>query len=381
MGINNDGVISGTFRIGGSGGIPRGFLRSADGAYTAIDVPGVGTEYVNGINNLGRVVGYFPDPGQLRSVGFVRNPDGAFATIQPLGARDTYPMAINDTGQITGYYFDASHHGFVAAPVAGGNEPVIRAARGVMSASAFGGFDSIASGTWIEIYGQNFSTTTRQWRLSDFSGDTAPLSLDGVSVRIDGRPAFVSYISPGQINIQAPAGLSPGTMAPVTVVSSGRTSIPYSITVKNVQPGLLSISSLNGTVRYVAALFPDNVTYVLPPSPNVPVPSRRARAGDTVTFYGIGFGPVEPDVPPGQVARGLSVLSNFALLSDIRFNLVPAKITYAGLSPGSVGLYQFNVEVPDGVLAPGQMFDDGVRVIFRFGDVLLTQTLYTAIER
>ena len=158
-------------------------------------------------------------------------------------------------------------------------------------------------------------------------------------------------------------------------------SIPYSIPVKNVEPGLLSIPSLNGTIHYVAALLPDNVTYVLPPGANFPVPSRPARAGDIVTFYGIGFGPLAPDVPPGQIARGLSVLPGFQTLSEIRFNLVPAKVHDAGLSPGSVGLYQFNVEVPEGVLAPGQMLDNGVRVSFRFNDVPLPQALSTSIER
>jgi len=48
-------------------------------------------------------------------------------------------------------------------------------------------------------------------------------------------------------------------------------------------------------------------------------------------------------------------------------------VNYAGLSPDSVGLYQFNVVVPN-VAA-----NDLTPVTFTLGGVAGTQTLYTAI--
>jgi hypothetical protein len=61
-----------------------------------------------------------------------------------------------------------------------------------------------ASATWVSIFGTNLSESTRAWQSSDFVGGLLPTSLDGVSVTIDGVPAYVEYISPTQINVLAP---------------------------------------------------------------------------------------------------------------------------------------------------------------------------------
>ncbi|PYT36269.1 MAG: hypothetical protein DMG58_00145 [Acidobacteria bacterium] len=45
--------------------------------------------------------------------------------------------------------------------------------------------------TWISILGTNLSATTRSWNLSDVVGDNLPTVLDGVSVRINGKPAYI----------------------------------------------------------------------------------------------------------------------------------------------------------------------------------------------
>jgi len=70
---------------------------------------------------------------------------------------------------------------------------------------------------------------------------------------------------------------------------------------------------------------------------------RPARAGDVITLYGIGFGPVTPAVAAGTIASGTTaVRGNVA----VQFGSTPATIQYAGMAPGFVGLYQFNVTVP-----------------------------------
>jgi len=367
-GINNQGEIAGTYVMGGPGGIARGFLRGADGSYSTIEVPGIEGSQVTGVNNNRQVTGNFGGHG------FVRNADGGYATFDVLGARETYPSGINDSGQVAGYYYavDGGYHGFLAVPQAGDGRPAIRSARGVMSASGFGGFDAAAPGSWIEIFGQNLAAAPRQWQSSDFSGDTAPTSFEGVSVRINGRPAYVSYISPGQVNAQVPSTVLPGA-AQVTVTSGGVTSSAYSLPVNAIQPGLLEIRSFNNPARFAAALFPDNATFVLPPAAGIALPARRARAGETITLFGIGFGPVTPDVPAGQIAAQLNRLQG---TFQIFFNGVRAEVAYAGLAPGTVGLYQFNLVVPAGI----QPADDQVMVTFQLNGVSGTQKLYTAIE-
>lgn len=135
---------------------------------------------------------------------------------------------------------------------------------GVVSSEAFGGSTSIAPGTWIEIYGSTFSTTTRQWTGADFEGSTAPVSLDGTTVTVGGRAAYIDYISPGQVNAQVPFNVNTGAQQ-VTVTNAAGTSAAYTVTMKPTQPGLLAPPSftVNGK-QYVAALLPDGATYVLP---------------------------------------------------------------------------------------------------------------------
>ena len=95
---------------------------------------------------------------------------------------------------------------------------------GVVSASGFGGFSSVAPGSWIEVYGSNLATDTRGWAGSDFGGINAPTSLDGTFVTIGGQSAFVDYISPGQVNVlipsDAPSGVQPIALSVAGVSAS-----------------------------------------------------------------------------------------------------------------------------------------------------------------
>lgn len=356
--------------FGGSNGLKHGFLRKPDGTYALIDAPGAaGETWATALNNRGQIV----------VNGMVLNPDGSTAALDPtLNAAAT---AIDDNGRLVGCTNSgAGCRGFMAVPAAG-TGPLIRPARGVISASGYGGFETIAPGSWIEIYGSNLARTRRQWQASDFNGNAAPTSLDGVKVTINGRPAFVSYISPGQVNAQVPSTLTPGP-AQVTVTSGTQTSPGYRTTVTAAKPGLLAIE-VNVADRYALALFPDFATFVLPPlvNPSIPplpaVPSRPAKPGETIIFYGIGFGSVTPDVPAGRIATDTNRLQSQL---EVLFNGVPAQVNYAGQAPGSVGLYQFNVVVPDGVEPPGQAAYSVVAVEFRLNGDPLEQRLSTVVE-
>ncbi len=346
-GINNDGQIVGWYSVGGSSGPQRGFARGADGSYTTFEVPGTaGATNAYAVNNGGQIAGSYSGRG------FVRNADGTFVYL------DQTPAAINDNGQVAGNYFDGGlYHGFLGVPASGGTSPLIRP-NGVITASAFGGAGAIAPGTFIEIYGQNLAATTRSWQASDFTGNAAPKSLDGVTVRINGLPAYVSYVSPGQVNALVPSAIAPGT-AVVIVANGSQIGNPYTVTVNALEPGLLAFPpTTSATDLYVVAIFPDYITYALPPSAGLPVPSRRARAGDTLTFYGVGFGPVIPDVPAGNIATQANSLQASV---EVWFGGHPGRVAYAGSAPGFAGLYQLNVVVPDGVVAAGT-FSDAVLV-------------------
>ncbi len=177
-----------------------------------------------------------------------------------------------------------------------------------VSAGAFGGFASVAPGSWIETYGSNLASDTRQWGGSDFNGVNAPTSLDGTSVTVGGEAAFVGYISPGQVNAQVPSNAGTG-LQQVTVTTAGGTSSPFNITVNAVEPGLLAPASFNvNGIQYAVALFSDGVTYVLPSGAISGISSRPAKPGDTIVLYGVGFGPVTPDIPAGQIVQAPNML-------------------------------------------------------------------------
>ncbi len=239
---------------------------------------------------------------------------------------------------------------------------------GIVSAAAFGGFTSVSPGSWIEIYGSNLASDARSWESSDFNGSNAPTSLDGTSVSVGGQAAFVDFISPGQVNALIPSNVATGSQQ-ITVKTAGGTSATVDITVNAVQPGLLAPPSfqVNG-VQYAVALFSDG-TYVLPEGAIAGVTSRPAKPGDEIVLYGVGFGPVTPNIPAGEIVSQSNKLASSFQMSVGGKPVTPA---YAGLAPNYTGLYQFNITVPDLGLTGASP------LIFTVDGVSGTQTLYIA---
>ena len=287
--------------------------------------------------------------------------DGGPAT----GARLRQPtgLAVDSAGRI--YIADTANN------VVRKLTPLLPTIGGVITAGAFGAFQStVAPGTWIEIYGSAFAGGSRGWAEADFTGSTAPASLDGTAVTIGGQPAFVDYISPGQVNALVPSNVPLGQQ-PVTVRSLVGTSDPFTVTVNAAQPGMLAPPQfkINGK-QYVAALFSDNTTFAVPAGAVGGATSRAAKPGDIVIIYGVGFGPVIPATPAGQPAPSNTSLSSPL---EVFFGGTPATLQYWGLSPGSYGLYQFNVVVPS---VPA---NDATPLTFKLAGVNGPQTLYIAI--
>jgi uncharacterized protein (TIGR03437 family) len=109
---------------------------------------------------------------------------------------------------------------------------------------AFSGKAAVSPGTWLEIYGTNLSPTTREWAVEDFNGTKAPTSLDGISVKIAGKDAFVRYISPTQINVQAPDDIGTGAGIELAVTSPAGTA-KTTISATKVSPALLTTPKLS----------------------------------------------------------------------------------------------------------------------------------------
>ena len=199
-----------------------------------------------------------------------------------------------------------------------------------------GGYQaSIAPGTWISIFGTNLAGSTYSWQASDFVNGTLPTSLQGVSVTIDGLPAYVGYISPSQINVLAPDDTMVGPVQ-VQVTAAQQPSNAFTVQEGGFSPAFLTFA---GT--YVAALHAD---YSLVGAPNL-LPgavTTPAQPGETILIYGVGFGPVTPPQPSGQLVTAAAPLANQVSIS---IGGTAATVAYAGLVES--GLYQFNVTVPN----------------------------------
>ena len=187
---------------------------------------------------------------------------------------------------------------------------------------------------------------------------------------IGGQSAFIDYISPGQVNAQVPSNVLTGTQ-PIIVTTAAGGSAAYNITVNATQPGMLAPANFAiGGKQYVVAQFPDR-TYVLPPNSIAGVTSRQAKPGETIVIYGVGFGPVIPTIPAGQIVQ---VNNSLALPVQVSIGGAPATLSYFGLAQTSIGLYQFNVVVPS---IPD---NDAAPLTFTLGGTSGSQTLFTAVR-
>jgi uncharacterized protein (TIGR03437 family) len=214
-----------------------------------------------------------------------------------------------------------------------GTQPV-----GAITSVANGGSfaTNIASAGWVAIFGTNLSTSTYTWQASDFVNGALPTSLQGVSVTINGKPAYVEYVSPTQINVLAPDDAATGAVQ-VQVTAAGQSTNSFSVQKNSFSPAFFTID--NG--KYVAALHLD---YSLVGSLNLiaGVTSTPAQVGETIVMYGTGFGPTSPVTPTGQLVTAPAILANTV---QITIGGTVANVSYAGLV--GPGLYQFNVVVPN----------------------------------
>lgn len=210
----------------------------------------------------------------------------------------------------------------------------------VLNAASF--LPGIEDGSWVSIFGTNLSNSSRGWQSSDFVAGNLPTSLDGVTVAIGGLPAALSYISPTQLNVQAPLT---GQTGPVNVVVTNNSVVgaAASATVSQEAPGVFTFGPDGNKYAAAVVLNSDGTYSYLGPAGlfGSAVTSRPAKPGDVVELYANGLGATSPSVPPGTVFSGAAPLVGSA---TVTIGGVSAQVIWAGLS--GPGLYQLDVTVP-----------------------------------
>jgi len=215
----------------------------------------------------------------------------------------------------------------VTAPVA---TPTIT---GVVDGAGYG--PRISSGGWATIVGSNLSTTTAT---VSPSGTSLPVGFSGVSVSIDGKPAFVYYVSPTQINCIVPDDTTTGGVNVQVNTPIGASNVVIADK-EDFAPSLFVFTS-----TYPAAVHA-NGTFLGPPNILSGATTAPARAGETILLFGTGFGPSNPAIPAGQLATNDA---QPAQMVTATVGGVPAQVQGYLIGPGQ---YQFNLTVP--TLPPG----------------------------
>ncbi|MCU1328878.1 MAG: Peptidase flavivirus helicase [Bryobacterales bacterium] len=198
----------------------------------------------------------------------------------------------------------------------------------------------IQPGSWVSIYGNNLASAVTEWK-GDF-----PVALGNVTATVNGKSAYLWFVSPGQINLQVPDDSKRGCVEVRVNTPSGSDSIQVELAGQAPSLSLLDgrypaaiILTPNGTGAYGSSAnsydiagAPGRYTYN----------TRKVRKGENIVLYGVGFGPTTPAVPSGKTFSGAATVGGVPYSFDFGgVTFVPPFVGLVG-----AGLYQINLRVP-----------------------------------
>jgi uncharacterized protein (TIGR03437 family) len=258
-------------------------------------------------------------------------------TLQPIdvrlinvGATDLTRLVPCGQGRLA---FRAGHQIYVVSPSTVSTQaPVITQVSPNDGASPV-----VQPGSWMSVYGRNLASGIAVWN-NDF-----PTSLEGVSVTVDGEPAYLSYVSPTQINAQAPNDSKQGLVT--VVVNTPNGSASATVLLSAYSPAFCLFDS-----SHVAGIIPTpdgsgaygNGSYdILGPAGLFSFNTRPVKVGETLEVYGTGFGPTSSATPAGQPISGPA-----SLIYQVAISVGGVAVTPQFSGMISAGLYQFRFVVP-----------------------------------
>jgi uncharacterized protein (TIGR03437 family) len=235
-----------------------------------------------------------------------------------MGAQPGEQVITGSSGGLT-YTFDGYAHAYPAIGAGG----VVNAASNVAG-------QGLAPGSYISIYGSALADC-----VGIYSTAYLPVSLSGVFVSFSGGgisvPGHIHFVSPSQINVQIPWEFQGQTSVQMQVSTSYLYSNVYTVQLAQYSPGIFANS---GNAAVVDA---NTVSVVTPGNP--------ARRGDTLELFLNGLGPVSITPPSGEPTPSTPPLSYTGVQPTVTIGGVAAQVTFSGLAPGFVGLYQVNAAV------------------------------------
>ncbi len=226
----------------------------------------------------------------------------------------------------------------------------------------------IAPHGWVVIKGTDLASASRTWEQRDFNGQALPVNLEGTRVTINGKPAYIYYVSPTQLNVLAPADTAEG---PVTVeVTTPRGTGRATVRMDRYAPGLFLQDPENR--KYVAALHAGGgVVGRTGLYPTLPNNTRPLLAGGRAQLYGSGWGRTDRPQPEGVLFAGAYSIVGIEHLR-VYVGGQPAAVEFAGAT--APGLYQINIVAPPSLPSGDHLVE------VQFGNYRTQPNVYITIQ-
>jgi uncharacterized protein (TIGR03437 family) len=172
----------------------------------------------------------------------------------------------------------------------------------------------------------------------EFLQGKMPAQLNGVTVTVNGKPAFIYFVSPRQVNALSPLDSTTGDVS-VVVTNGTVVSAQFTVKLRPASPSFLRF----GATSYITATHANN-SLLGPASMSVPgYTFTPAKPGEIIVMYAVGFG-----LPAAALQNGSSSqFGQLPALPVIHIGGTQASVKFAGIN-GAPGLYQLNVVVPPG---------------------------------
>jgi uncharacterized protein (TIGR03437 family) len=221
----------------------------------------------------------------------------------------------------------------VAAPADTSASPSV-----VLNSASYKGAGQVSPGSWVSIFGARMADSQESIPSAPF-----PTDLVGTTVQLGDSNLPMLYVGASQVNALIPSGLSPNAPYTLRVQRGNTLSNPVTVTVADVQPAIYSINE-QGTGQGAIVIATDGA--IAAPAGTLPG-SRPVNRGEYIEIYCAGLGAVVNGPPDGFPAPLMPPLTTTVAAPSVTIGGVTADvITFSGLTPGQVGLYQINVQVP-----------------------------------
>jgi uncharacterized protein (TIGR03437 family) len=222
-----------------------------------------------------------------------------------------------------------------------GTSPVPPVVSAAVSGASFAANSPLSPGSIISMFGQNLGNGSA-------SAPSVPLgtTLSDATVLMAGNPLPLIFASSGQINAVVSAGINTNTSQQIIVQRDNTLSIPISVDVAPANPAVFAYPAPGDPPQQGAIV--NAVSYV------VADPAAPVTAGDVVSIFCTGLGAVDQSIPDGAAAPS-APLANTVATPTVTIGAQTAAVSFSGLSPGFVGLYQIDAGVPAGVTPGNQV--------------------------